>query len=66
MTSQTELCIRQVEDLFGDIYAADEVEVWLDTPQPLLDDMRPIDLIKSGQGETVVKAVNEILDGMAF
>jgi len=64
MANCTELFIRQIEDLFGDIYAVDEVEQWLDTPQILLGDKRPIDLIRSGQGETVVEAVNEILDNI--
>jgi uncharacterized protein (DUF2384 family) len=66
MASRTELLIRQIEDLFGDIYAADEVKLWLDTPQGVLDDRRPIDLIESGQGETVIKAVNEVLDNITI
>lgn len=56
--------IRQIENLFGDLYAAEEVETWLRTPQSLLDGRRPIDLIEAGRGETVIEAVHEILDGV--
>ncbi len=64
MARSTESFIRRIEDLFGDIYAADEVQVWLETPQAALDGKRPIELIESGQGDVVVKAVNEIVDGI--
>ena len=66
MASHTESFIRQIQDLFGDIYAADEVKLWLDTPQGVLENKRPIDLIKSGHGDTVIKAVNEVLDNIAL
>jgi uncharacterized protein (DUF2384 family) len=56
--------IRHIADLFGDLYAADEVEVWLQTPQAILHGDRPIDRINAGQGDEVVRAVNEILDGI--
>lgn len=64
MASQTDRVIRDIENLFGDIYAADEVEMWLTTPQAALNGGRPIDLIEAGQGEAVVTAVHEILDGI--
>ena len=64
MAMNRDSCIRRIEDLFGDIYAVDEVQLWLDTPQALLDGRRPIDLIDSGQGDLVIEAVNKILDGV--
>ncbi len=56
--------IRHIEDLFGDIYAPDEVEVWLQSPQVQFEGQRPIDLIHAGQGDTVVRTINKILDGI--
>ena len=64
MLNPTHQVIRRIEDLFGDIYAADEVEVWLRTPQSVLEHGRPIDLIEAGQGDRVIEAVHEILDGI--
>jgi len=64
LASRTTEYVRHIADLFGDIYAADEVEDWLHTPQALLHGDRPIDRIEAGQGDEVVRAVNEILDGI--
>ena len=64
MLSHTRQVIHHIEKLFGDLYAAEEVEAWLQTPQSVLDGGRPIDLIEAGQGDTVVEAVHEILDGV--
>ena len=66
MVSGTKIVIRQIEDLFGDIYAADEVAVWLNTPQAMLSGAKPMALIESGQGDRVVDAVHEILDGITI
>ncbi len=64
LATRTAEYVRHIEDLFGDLYAADEVEEWLHAPQVLLHGDRPIDRIEAGQGDEVVRAVNEILDGI--
>ena len=64
MASPIDQVVHDIENLFGDIYGADEVQVWLTTPQSVLDGGRPIDLIESGQSDAVIRAVHEILDGI--
>lgn len=48
-----------VEGYFGD---RGKTEMWMKTPNPLLGGQKPKDMIRSGDGERLVRIVKEMLD----
>lgn len=54
--------LRYVVDKLSEFYAPDEVRVWLNSRNELLDGHRAIDLIHDGQTEAVLEAIERLGD----
>lgn len=52
-----------VEQL-ADIYKPDEARLWLLSPQKLLQGVKPIDLIRLGNFQEVLKVVHQLREGV--
>lgn len=52
-----------VEQL-ADIYQPDEARLWLFSPQRLLAGSKPIDLIRAGSFQDVLKVVHQLREGV--
>ncbi len=57
--------LRYVVDRLAEFHAPDEVRVWLNSRNELLDGARAIDLIHDGKTETVLEAIERLGD-MAY
>ncbi len=57
--------LRYVVDRLYEFYSPDEIRVWLNSRNELLDGRRAIALIQDGQTEVVLEAI-ERLDDMAY
>jgi len=56
--------LRYVIDRLADFYEPDETRLWLNAKHPLLNQERPIDLIRSGQTEAVLGIVEQLDAGV--
>ena len=54
--------LRYVVDKLGEFYTPDEIRVWLNARNDLLDGRRALDLIHEGQTEIVLEAVERLGD----
>ncbi len=54
--------LRYVVDKLFEFYAPDEIRVWLNSRNELLDGRRAIDLIHDGQTEVVLEAIERLGD----
>lgn len=54
--------LRYVVDKLAELYSPDEVRVWLNARNELLDGRRAIDLIHDGQTEIVLEAIERLGD----
>ncbi len=54
--------LRYVVDRLNEFYAPDEVRIWLNARNELLDGRRAIDLIHDGETETVLEAIARLGD----
>ena len=57
--------LRYVVDKLDEFYSPDEIRVWLNARNELLDGSRAIDLIHDGQTEVVLEAIERLGD-MAY
>ena len=57
--------LRYVVDRLAEFYARDEIRMWLNSRNDLLDGRRAIDLIHDGRTDTVLEAVERLGD-MAY
>ena len=57
--------LRYVVDKLSEFYAPDEIRVWLNSRNELLDGRRAIDLIHDGKTESVLEAIERLGD-MAY
>ena len=57
--------LRYVVDKLSEFYAPDEIRVWLNSRNALLDGRRAIDLIHEGRTEIVLEAIERLGD-MAY
>ncbi len=57
--------LRYVVDKLAEFHSADEVRIWLNSRNELLDGRRAIDLIHDGETEIVVEAIERLGD-MAY
>ena len=57
--------LRYVVDKLAEFYTPDEIRMWLNSRNDLLDGRRAIDLIHEGQTEVVLEAVERLSD-MAY
>lgn len=56
--------LSMMKQLLLQLYEPDEVERWFITPQPRLQDRRPVDLLWSDIGYLEVSAIiHQVLDG---
>jgi uncharacterized protein (DUF2384 family) len=53
----------ELVELLSELYEPAEIEVWLKTPQLLLDGSRPLDLIKAGRESEVISVLRSLLEG---
>jgi uncharacterized protein (DUF2384 family) len=60
MLLQLEFIIDQLSDL----YEPQEARLWLYSPQRLLDNLSPADLIQAGRSQEVVTVVNQLRDSV--
>jgi transcriptional regulator with XRE-family HTH domain len=56
--------LRYVIDRLADFYEPDETRLWLNAKHPLLENARPIDLIRSGNTEPVLAVIDRLDDGV--
>ena len=54
--------LRYVVDRLSEFYAPDEIRVWLNSRNELLDGRRAIDLIHDGRTEVVLEAIERLGD----
>lgn len=54
--------LRYVVDKLDEFYSPDEIRVWLNARNELLDGRRAIDLIHDGQTEVVLEAIERLGD----
>ncbi len=57
--------LRYVVDKLSEFYAPDEIRVWLNSRNELLNGQRAIDLIHDGKTESVLEAIERLGD-MAY
>ena len=57
--------LRYVVDKLAEFYTRDEIRVWLNARNELLDGKRAIDLIHDGQTDVVLEAIERLAD-MAY
>lgn len=57
--------LHYVVDQLRDIYSAEGVDIWLHSRNRNLDGRRPIDLLRTGDFETVLYAVEQLKAGAA-
>lgn len=57
--------LRYVVDRLAEFYSADEIRVWLNSRNELLNGQRAIDLIHAHETETVLEAIERLGD-MAY
>jgi transcriptional regulator with XRE-family HTH domain len=57
--------LRYVVDKLAEFHSADEVRIWLNSRNELLDGRRAIDLIHDGETEIVLEAIERLGD-MAY
>ena len=57
--------LRYVVDRLAEFYQPDEIRVWLNSRNELLEGRRAIDLIHSGDTEVVLEAIERLAD-MAY
>lgn len=53
----------QTRDLLADVYQPEGVEIWLRSPNRLLDGKRPCDLIEAGDVEPVFGVIDMLRTG---
>jgi hypothetical protein len=58
-----ELIEAEIIGLLSNLYETGEAMVWLRSPQPLLADRIPWQMIKDGEGDKVKAMLQAILDG---
>jgi len=56
--------LRYVIDRLADFYEPDETRLWLNAKHPLLNQERPIDLIRAGQTEAVLEIIEQLDAGV--
>lgn len=61
MSDITEASIRE---RLAEFYEPDEIEVWMTSPQVLLEGARACDLIRDGQIERVDRVLRQLEDGV--
>ena len=54
---------QQVRTALNDLYLPEGVELWLHSPNSLLNHRRPLDLIEAGYGDEVLAAIESIATG---
>jgi hypothetical protein len=54
---------REIRTLLANLYDLQDVETWLNSPQPLLESKVPQDMIWEGYGFKVKQMLTAILDG---
>ncbi len=58
------LDLEYIVDLLADLYQPNEARMWLLSRQRLLDGARPIDLIKAGRADEVLRMLRPLLEGV--
>lgn len=58
------LDLAAVAQRLGKVMRPEAATAWLFTPNPLLDDERPADLIRQGRYQRVLDAIEAIADGV--
>lgn len=61
-----ELHVERIQWIVGQlarIYSADQTAIWLSTPNRLLHDKTPVDLLRIGEVRRVISAVKSTIDG---
>jgi len=56
--------LRWVADRLADFYEPDEVRLWLQSPHPQLNGMRPYDLIVDGRTVEVLEVIERLDSGV--
>ena len=64
---ESAVCVAQctlskiaIVQLLADLYRPAEIDVWLASPQTLLDDQTPNDLIRDGRANLVMQAIMQL------
>lgn len=63
-TEKTLLDLEFIIDQLSDFYDPQEARIWLFSPQKLLGNRRPADLIQSNETETVIELIEQLRDGV--
>lgn len=58
--------IEMVRAMLADVYTAEGVELWLQSPNPWLDGQRPSTLIEQGNVTPVFDAIEAMRDGAFY
>ena len=58
------LQLEFIVDQLSDFYEPQEARLWLYSPQRLLDNQSPADLIQGGRSQEVIAVVNQMRDGV--
>lgn len=53
----------RIRELLAELYTPAESELWLSSPQRLLADCKPLDLMREGRGGEVERVLRQILEG---
>ncbi|MFP6746269.1 MAG: antitoxin Xre/MbcA/ParS toxin-binding domain-containing protein [Alphaproteobacteria bacterium] len=56
--------LRWVASRLADFYKPDEVRLWLQSPHPQLDGVRPYDLINDGRTKDVLEVIERLDSGV--
>lgn len=57
--------VKQIKDALAEIMPEQDVDKWLETPNPVFDNKTPIHLIKAGQAEHIIRMVEQIKSNVA-
>lgn len=55
--------LKYVVEQLGDVYEPEGIQIWLHSPQRKLDGKRPVDCLREGQFERVLRAVEFLAGG---
>lgn len=56
--------ITNIVAALSDFYTPDEIDVWLDAPQPLLNGRSATALITEGRADDVMAAIDRLREGV--
>lgn len=57
--------LERVKEALAEVYRPGGIEVWLASRNRLLEDARPIDLIRQGEAERVLAVIEGLAEGIA-